>query len=33
MSVVTAITAQNSKGVFAVQEIDLDIIKRQIEGI
>ncbi|WP_448820997.1 bifunctional hydroxymethylpyrimidine kinase/phosphomethylpyrimidine kinase [Cetobacterium sp.] len=31
MSVVTAITAQNSKGVFAVQEIDLDIIKRQIE--
>lgn len=31
MSVITAITAQNTKGVFAVQEIDLDIIKKQIE--
>ncbi len=31
MSVITAITAQNSKGVFAVQEIELDIIKRQFE--
>lgn len=31
MSVITAITAQNSMGVFAVQEIDLDIIKKQIE--
>ena len=31
MSVITAITAQNTKGVFAVQEIDIDIIKKQIE--
>lgn len=31
MSVITAITAQNTKGVFAVQELDLDIIKKQIE--
>ncbi|MGL5175754.1 MAG: bifunctional hydroxymethylpyrimidine kinase/phosphomethylpyrimidine kinase, partial [Cetobacterium sp.] len=33
MSVITAITAQNTKGVFAVQEIDTDIIKKQIEVI
>lgn len=31
MSVITAVTAQNSMGVFAVQEIDIDIIKKQIE--
>ena len=31
MSVITAITAQNTKGVFGVQEIDTDIIKKQIE--
>ncbi|MGL4896867.1 MAG: bifunctional hydroxymethylpyrimidine kinase/phosphomethylpyrimidine kinase, partial [Cetobacterium sp.] len=31
MSVITAITAQNSMGVFAVQEIEIDIIKKQIE--
>ena len=31
MSVITAITAQNSMGVFAVQEVDLNIIKKQIE--
>lgn len=31
MSVITAITAQNTKGVFAVQELELDIIKKQIE--
>ncbi|MGL5089293.1 MAG: bifunctional hydroxymethylpyrimidine kinase/phosphomethylpyrimidine kinase [Fusobacteriaceae bacterium] len=31
MSVITAITAQNTNGVFAVQEINLDIIKKQIE--
>lgn len=31
MSVITAITAQNTKGVFAVQEIDIDIIQKQIE--
>ncbi|MGL4673106.1 bifunctional hydroxymethylpyrimidine kinase/phosphomethylpyrimidine kinase [Cetobacterium sp.] len=31
MSVITAITAQNTEGVFAVQEIELDMIKKQIE--
>ena len=30
MSVITAITAQNSMGVFAVQEVDLNIIKKQL---
>ncbi|MBC2850135.1 bifunctional hydroxymethylpyrimidine kinase/phosphomethylpyrimidine kinase [Cetobacterium sp. 8H] len=33
MSVITAITAQNTKGVFAVQEIENDIIRKQIEVI
>ncbi|WP_297598770.1 bifunctional hydroxymethylpyrimidine kinase/phosphomethylpyrimidine kinase [uncultured Cetobacterium sp.] len=33
MSVITAITAQNTKGVFAVQELGNDIIKKQIEVI
>lgn len=33
MSVITAITAQNTKGVFAVQDIDEDIIKAQIDAI
>lgn len=31
MSVITAITAQNTQGVFAVQDIDPEIIARQIE--
>lgn len=31
MSVITAITAQNSKGVFAVQEVSEDIIEKQLE--
>lgn len=31
MSVITAITAQNTQGVFAVQEIDLEIIQKQID--
>lgn len=33
MSVITAVTAQNTQGVFAVQDISLDIIKKQIEVI
>lgn len=33
MSVITAVTAQNTKGVFAVQDIDSDIIKAQIDAI
>lgn len=33
MSVITAITAQNTNGVFAVQDIDEDIIKAQIDAI
>ncbi len=33
MSVITAITAQNTQGVFAVQDIDEDIIKAQIDAI
>lgn len=33
MSVITAVTAQNTEGVFAVQDISLDIIKKQIEVI
>lgn len=31
MSVITAITAQNSKGVFDIQELELSIIKSQFE--
>lgn len=33
MSVITAITAQNTQGVFAVKDIDEDIIKAQIDAI
>lgn len=33
MSVITAITAQNTQGVFAVQDIDEEIIKAQIDAI
>ena len=33
MSVITAITAQNTQGVTAVQNIDEDIIKKQIDAI
>ncbi|WP_027625872.1 bifunctional hydroxymethylpyrimidine kinase/phosphomethylpyrimidine kinase [Clostridium lundense] len=33
MSVITAITAQNTQGVFAVQDIDKDIIGAQIDAI
>lgn len=33
MSVITAITAQNTLGVHAVQEIDLDIIEKQLDVI
>ena len=33
MSVITAITAQNTMGVFAVQDLDEDIIKAQIDAI
>lgn len=33
MSVITAVTAQNTKGVFDVQDIDADIIKAQIDAI
>ncbi|WP_313757414.1 bifunctional hydroxymethylpyrimidine kinase/phosphomethylpyrimidine kinase [Tissierella sp.] len=33
MSVITAVTAQNSQGVFAVQDISVDIIQKQIEVI
>lgn len=33
MSVITAITAQNTKGVTAVQLVDLDIVKKQLEAI
>ena len=33
MSVITAITAQNSLGVLAVQDIRPDIIAKQIEAI
>ena len=33
MSVITAVTAQNTQGVFAVQDIDQDIIKAQIDAI
>ncbi|MFT5871882.1 MAG: hydroxymethylpyrimidine/phosphomethylpyrimidine kinase [Clostridium sp.] len=33
MSVITAITAQNTMGVFAVQDLDVEIIKAQIDAI
>jgi len=33
MSVVTAVTAQNTQGVFAVQDITRDVIGKQIEAI
>lgn len=33
MSVITAVTAQNTQGVFAVQDIDPDIIAKQIDAI
>lgn len=33
MSVITAVTAQNTQGVFAVQDIDPEIIAKQIEAI
>lgn len=33
MSVITAVTAQNTQGVLAVQDISLDIIAKQIEAI
>lgn len=33
MSVITAVTAQNTQGVFAVQDIDADVIDKQIEAI
>lgn len=33
MSVITAVTAQNTEGVFAVQDISPDIIQKQIEVI
>ncbi|MGF7059401.1 bifunctional hydroxymethylpyrimidine kinase/phosphomethylpyrimidine kinase [Brassicibacter mesophilus] len=33
MSVITAITAQNTQGVFGVQDISVDMIERQIDAI
>ena len=33
MSVITAVTAQNTQGVFAVQDIDKEIIAKQIQAI
>jgi hydroxymethylpyrimidine/phosphomethylpyrimidine kinase len=33
MSVITAVTAQNTQGVFAVQNIDTDVIMKQIDAI
>lgn len=33
MSVITAVTAQNTQGVFAVQDIDVDVIDKQISAI
>ena len=33
MSVITAVTAQNTQGVFAVQDISRDVIAQQIEAI
>ena len=33
MSVITAVTAQNTQGVFAVQDIDMNVIEKQIDAI
>ncbi|MCR4442086.1 MAG: bifunctional hydroxymethylpyrimidine kinase/phosphomethylpyrimidine kinase [Peptococcaceae bacterium] len=33
MSVITAVTAQNTQGVLAVQDIDAEVIARQIEAV
>lgn len=33
MSVITAITAQNTQGVFAIQDISLEVIEKQIDAI
>jgi phosphomethylpyrimidine kinase len=33
MSVITAVTAQNTQGVLAVQDISLDVIAKQVEAI
>lgn len=33
MSVITAVTAQNTQGVFAVQDIDIHVIEEQISAI
>lgn len=33
MSVITAVTAQNTQGVFAVQDIDPEVILKQIEAV
>lgn len=33
MSVITAVTAQNTQGVFAVQDVDVTVIDKQIEAI
>ncbi|SCY42863.1 bifunctional hydroxymethylpyrimidine kinase/phosphomethylpyrimidine kinase [Alkaliphilus peptidifermentans] len=33
MSVITAVTAQNTQGVFAVEDISAELIKKQIEAI
>jgi len=33
MSVITAVTAQNTQGVFAVQDVSRDVIAKQIEAI
>ena len=33
MSVITAITAQNTQGVFAVEDLSVDIIKKQMEAV
>ncbi|AXU75385.1 phosphomethylpyrimidine kinase [Clostridioides difficile] len=33
MSVITAVTAQNTKGVFAVEDLNKKIIKKQIEAV
>lgn len=33
MSVITAVTAQNTQGVFAVQDIDQEVVAKQIEAV
>lgn len=33
MSIITAVTAQNTQGVFAVQDVSAEVIQRQIEAI